>query len=177
MNLISKKIWLVAALCFAFILSGCQDTRKAVAYNDQIVAIQNDIIVKFLGFTKEIGGMDSANAQAARLRVLGQVEEGIKKAQQLRFEGDDKQFKMAFMDLLQFYKKVVAKDYEELIALAYTQDKPAGQADKINALVARFTKEEEKYDLKFARAQKQFAQSYNFITEENKLQKEIDKAK
>lgn len=177
MNLISSKIRLVAALCFAFLLSGCQDTRKAVAYNDQIVTIQNDIIVKFLSFTKEIEDMDSANAQAARLRVLRQVEEGIRKAQQLKFEGDDKRFKMAFMDLLQFYKKVVAKDYETLIALAYTQDKPAGHADKINALVARFTKEEEKYDLKFARAQKQFAQSYNFITEENKLQKEIDKAK
>jgi len=177
MNLINKKILLVAALGFAFVLSGCQDARKAVAYNDQVVAIQNDIIVKFISFTKEIENMDSADAQAARRQVLVQVEAGIKQAQQLKFEGDDKQFKMAFMDLLQFYKKVVAKDYEELIALAYTQNKPPDHADKINALVARFSKEEEKYDLKFANAQKQFAQTHNFITGENKLQKEIDKTK
>lgn len=177
MNFINKKILLVAALCFAFILSGCQETQKAVAYNDQVVAIQNDIIVRFLSFTREIEGMDSMDAQAARLQVLAQVEAGIKQAQQLKFEGDDKQFKAAFMDLLRFYKKVVAKDYQELVALVYTQNKPADQADKINALVARFTKEEEKYDLKFANAQKEFAQAYNFRTGENQLQKEINGAK
>lgn len=176
MNLINKKILLVAGLCFAFVLSGCQDTQKAVAYNDQIVAIQNDIVVKFLGFTQEIQGMDSADAQSARQKVLIQVEEGIRKAERLRFDGDDKQFKMAFMQLLGFYKKVITKDYQELVALAYTQHKPADHADKINALVARFTKEEEKYDLKFAAAQKKFAQAYNFTTGQNKLQQEIDAA-
>lgn len=177
MNLINKKVLLVAALCLLVVLSGCRETQNAVAYNDQVVDIQNDIIEKFLGFTQEIQDMDSAGAQAARLQVLGQVEERIRKAQQLKFDGDDKQFKVAFMNLLRFYKKVVAKDYEALIALAYTQNKPADHAGKINDLVDRFTKEEEKYDLQFANAQKQFAKTYNFATSENKFQKEINKVR
>lgn len=175
MNLINRKIAFMLGLCFAFILfTGCQDTRKAISYNDSMVAIQNDIIVKFLGFTKDMANMDSAKAQAERLKVVKQIDEGIGKTQQLKFDGDDKQFKQTFMELLRFYKRVVAKDYEELIALLYRENQTQEDIDKINAFVDRFSKEEVEYDLKFSRVQKQFAQAYNLRTKENELQKEID---
>lgn len=175
MNRINRKIIFVLGLCCAFaFFTGCQDTREAVRYNDSMVAIQNDIIVKFLDFTKDMANMDSAKAQSERLKVVKQIDEGIQKEQQLKFDGDDKQFKQTFMELLRFYKRVVDKDYEELIALLFRENQTEEDIDKINAYVDRFSKEEVEYDLKFSRVQKQFVAAYNLRAKENRLQKEID---
>jgi len=172
----TKNILISIGLGFgAMVFSGCQDSQKAVRYNDSLVAVQNDIILSFLKLKDDLGQLDSADAQAERLAVLRKVENGISKAQKLSFDGDDKQFKKAFMELLKFYKKSVAQDYQELLALAYTTDTVMGHAAKMEALTRRFTKEEEQYDKAFARAQKQFATSYNFRVQENELQEEIDR--
>lgn len=109
---------------------------------------------------KEFG--DQAKASTDELKKLDSFE-------------DNTEFRDKALALFQFYVTIYEKDYKEMVDIITRKVVKKGDAERIDAIIAKVSAEEEKLDAGFATAQDAFAKKNKMTIQENELQKEIDK--
>lgn len=154
-----------------------QTTDEAIAYNDKIVGLQNNIIEKILAFNENLEREDATKeSQNMYLNDLKKVaaaslkEIGTYKA----FYGNT-ELRDAGKALFQFYNDLINATYTEMIEIVFKDEITDADFERLNTILEKVTAEEAVYDDRFQRAQEAFAKKYNLELEENEYQKEIDK--
>lgn len=170
---------LIISSFFVVILScnsGSESKSDAVAYNDSIVSLQEDIIRHFLDLGAKFETFDSATIHASYSDLRSIVNASIEKISGFDdFEGES-YFKDATGQLFSFYNDVLEKEYRVILDVLtkgaeFITDYDTTVLDSLAAVVAS---KEAIQDTKFRKAQERFASQFNLLIMENKLQEDIN---
>lgn len=137
---------------------------EAVAYNDWIVARQDELAAAMAVLFAKIDGHDRAEILAEHARL---VETGKRLSALIKtlapFERET-ELRDAAIGLFGFYERVLAVEYGELIAILVgdkTFPGEAAQQARLKEILDKVTAEEGPYDVAFEKAQQGFAAKYN----------------
>lgn len=147
----------------------------AIEYNDFIVKLQEKTILKTLALGDVLKGGDSASIHKSFKEFGDQAKASLAELKKLdAFEGEV-ELRDKALELFQFYVTIYEKDYKEMIDLVTKKDVNEKDLARVDAIVAKVSTEELKYDAGFAAAQDAFAKKHNMTIIKNNLQNEIDK--
>lgn len=148
--------------------------KSPVEYNDYIVNRQSNLMKKIMAFG-QIAQNDLDSATALLDKYEGETDVMIKELKGMPVYKKDSALRNAAIRSFTFYKKVFSQDYRELIAIRKEKgDETEEGVAKMNEIVERITKEEEKLDKAFHNAQRDFASKNKMKLIDNSMQKQID---
>ena len=159
------------------IMPGCkQESDDAINYLESITGHQNKIIKKLLVLVKKFEGRDPVAMSMGLRAFQEQVDISIEKVSSIQGYKGETTMRDACLDLFDLYKDVAAKEYKEMIEIlgrrgSITQT----DVDYLQRMQEDIGEREQGLDAALAKAQKDFADKYNFRLKSNKYQKEIDK--
>jgi hypothetical protein len=103
--------------------------------------------------------------------VLTAAKNGIDSLQQLRPMEDEFGMRKAAINLFQFYKETMDKDYRTIIDQLYLE---TPDLEVLQEVIARVQAGEAEVDKQFQTAQAAFAKHYNIDLQENQLQERFE---
>ncbi|MES2557373.1 MAG: hypothetical protein V4604_14560 [Bacteroidota bacterium] len=170
-----KSIMLLFVLATTGAVSA-QTFTDAVAYNDHIVDLQNEIGYKMIAFNTEVS---AETATAASVKpfyddLLKTTKTVITKLEKVKPFEKNVELKSTAMELFRFYETTISVDYKEMIDLIFGDELDDAAIARIQELLVKVTEDEAVVDAKFKKAQEAYARKYNIDLEENELQEEID---
>lgn len=158
-----KKLIYIPVLAVIFLFSCKPSQKEAVAYNNEMVGIQQDVSSETLKLSNQIGTADSSAAYALLDKLSSGLAEQKKKVDALSFKGDDKGMKNALLDAFKYFDKVFHEDYKKILDIRFTKPLPENAQAQIMDIVNKITKEGTGIDEKFKQAQMSFAKDYNIM--------------
>lgn len=166
-------IFLVSTLSF---FAGAQSDDAAVAYNDNIVELQNRIGYKMVAFNEKVGeeGSTRESAEVYYQALLNETRKVIKEAEKIGPFDGNVSLRNSAINLFKFYEKVITTDYKRMLDIIYAAEVSDEMYDELAEILAMVTEEEAEYDQAFQSEQVQFAEKYGFELTENELQEEMN---
>jgi len=163
-----KKIiwlwWLIPLLTF----SQCKfSANKAIRYNNKIIRYQKNINNEISFFFKVLEKSDSSSTDSAKVvpaydALVKQVNSQLDSTRQLKPLDKDSTFKLAAVELFEFYQKIVQEDYARLVPLVMQKMVTQEEQDLIKNTMDRIKNEENVPYQKFKKAQLAFAKKFGF---------------
>lgn len=151
--------------------------KNPQAYNDYIISRQTSLVQKVLDFSKVVEtSLDSADQFLDSYeKQAGAMLEDIKGMPPYR---EDSTLRDAAIQSFTFYKKVFGIDYKRLVEIKKTgEDETAEGVTEMKTIIDTLSKEEEKLDKRFHKAQQEFAKKNNMKLMDNDLQNQVEKLK
>ncbi len=125
----TKKLPLYSAFALFFMAlalvfsSGCDNrAEQAAAYNDQVVALQTDLVMRLNALDSALNSLDTEQAERLRLELLDQLKLHLNQLDTLGAFDDDHELLEASKSLFSTYNQVVSTDYERFITLMALPD-------------------------------------------------------
>jgi len=163
-------------LSFFLILFSCTKSNNALKFNNRIIKLQSDVVEKMLSLANSFR---SSNPSIMKKKLAELQKETSIAADKLNeipnFKGGEDLFNAA-MDLFEFYESVSKNEFAEMVEIL---SKGKGgitkyDIDRLKDIQKAITIDETKLDMKFQRAQRNFASKYKLRIKPNKLQKRIN---
>lgn len=149
--------------------------KNAMQYNDYIVSRQSIVIRNIMSFGK-VARSDADSAYGLLDQYAEETGRLINELKGMPPYGGDSSFRDAAVTCFVFYKRVLEKDYKELLDVRRRTDIDLTTTDSLlNEISDRLGAEEDVIDRKFQKAQERFVKSNNLKLTDNEIQKEIDK--
>jgi hypothetical protein len=166
---------LLVALLLLPLFAAAQ-TQDPVAYNDKIVAYQNDIVSGMLGLNEAISVETSTreSIETLRVKLVKTAQSSIANAQKMPSFAGSTELRDAAVSLFKFYEGVIQEEYKQMIDIVYMEEITEEDYVNLNLILERVTEEEIAYDERFQNAQGAFARKHGLELIENELQEEID---
>jgi hypothetical protein len=176
-----KKILFVLLLGTGFI--ACKESAKGtngitykspVQYNDYIVGRQTTLMKNIVDFS-DMAQNNPDSAEKMLDAYSAETATMIKEIKGMPPYRGDSSLREAAIGTFSFYKKIFEDDYKQILQI----NKEGGGtteegADKLNSIIDKISKEEEKLDKTFHNAQSAFAKKNNMKLIENEMQKKVD---
>lgn len=142
-------------------------SNKAIQYNNKIIQSQNKINGAISRFFKVLeksteSKVDSAKVIPAYDDLVLQVNNQLDSTKKLTPIDKDSSFKVAAVELFEFYQKVVQEDYARLIPLVLQKTVTQEEQNLIKKMEDQIKQGEEKPYQKFRKAQLKFAKKHGF---------------
>ncbi len=163
-----KKIiwlwWLVPLLTF----SQCKfNSNKAIRYNNKIIRYQKNINNEISSFFDILERSDSSSTDSAKVipaydDLVKNVNDQLDSTRQLKPIDKDSTFKVAAVELFEFYQRIVQEEYARLVPLVIQKMVTQEEQDLIKSTMERIKKEESVPYQKFKKAQLTFAKRFGF---------------
>lgn len=157
-------------------LASAQKFSSAVEYNDHIVDLQNEIGYKMIAFNEQVGGENSTMEQVQPFfdDLLSTTRDVIQRLEKVQPWENNKELKLAALELFRFYERTIDKDYRQMIGIVYKAEMTDEDYQALTEILAKVTEDEKAFDNRFQLAQQAFADKYNIDLEKNELQEELD---
>lgn len=160
-----KKIFL--ALMGSFVLASCGNNQKqAVAYNNNLVKIQQEVGVEAQKFGQLVQTTDSAQAYKLVANLSAYIKDEEKKAAALQFDGEDFGMRTALLNGFRFFDNALGNEFKKILALRFAAAPPADAREQMQQIVTDIQKKGQNIDRKFTIAQRRFAEKYNIILQQ-----------
>lgn len=125
----TKKLPLYSAFALFFmalalvISSGCDSrAEQAAAYNDRVVALQDDLINRFNALDSALNSLDASEAERIRLELLAQAAIHLTALDSLGSFEEDPELLEASKALFATYTRLASHDYKRFIDLLALPD-------------------------------------------------------
>ena len=173
-----KSIAILVASAFILVsatsLAGTSVKDQAIAYNDQIIALQTKIIKSMIAFSKSFGTGDGKAMMKAHKSMVSTIETTLAAAKKVGpFQGDSS-LRDGAVELFAFYDDISKKEYLEIVKILSSGKPDKKGMARMNEIVQSITVRENALDAKFQKTQVAFTKKYGIALTENKMQKEID---
>lgn len=161
-----KKLLLI--LLSALVLSSCGPSQKdAVAYNNQLVQIQQSLQPKIVQIEQKIAlaiqGKDNQKVTDALNEATKTIEDEQKNVESLKFGGDDFGMKKSLLEACDFMKKVYKDEYPKMLAPQMAGTATPIDTQNMQTAVLNIQKRGTAVGEKFMKSQQEFAKKYNIM--------------
>lgn len=157
-------------------MAGCNNSAKALDYNNQLIQSQTIVMEKMLALTDTFEKSDPA-AMSASLKALAQtIDRAITDVSRVAAFDGDTSLRDALLTLLKFYKQISDQEFQEIVGILGRVNPPVTQADvdRMNVINADITKREAVLDETLGKVQQAFAKKYKFEIAKHQLQDKVD---
>lgn len=157
------KKYLLIILSLIFV-AGCNDSKKAVEYYKIVIKEQNQIRQIYEKFIYSFSNNNLERTEELRKMSIKQIDKSIEKMYKMSDYRGSNKLKVAAIELFQFYKISLERDYPPIINLL-KQSKNELTKDELRQTNTKLEKMQERYvavNEVFLEAQKEFAEENNF---------------
>jgi hypothetical protein len=171
-----SKIGVFGLAALVLFLVNCGSSGSAIAYNDEIVKLQTNVIESVLDLVEAFKARQP-EAMKAKLRLFQQ--EATRSANAVAdmpgFEGDVALREVA-LELMEFYESVSQNEFATMIDILSKPDSAITEYDveRLKEIESQVSAEEKELDMKLQRVQDEFARKHNIRIKANKIQRKID---
>lgn len=173
MRYLTISFTLMGLFLFAWSFASCdRKANEAVAYNDQIVEMQDAMIQSLIDLEQSFAEYEDGQMDSAYRQLLTSIQQGKAKLENVGvFEGDSTLYRAA-RDLFDRYERIATIEYAELISYLKIPDSLYTLEDQERSfqLLEKVTNDRTEAHDHFIRAQKQFGDAHGFIFNESEPQ-------
>lgn len=144
--------------------ASCGNNQKqAVAYNNNLIKIQQEVGAEAQKFGQLVQTTDSAQAYQLVADLSAYIKEEERKAAALQFSGEDFGMKAALLSEFRFFDNALGNEFKKILALRFAAAPPADARQQMQQIVNNIQKEGRDIDRNFTNAQRKFAKKYNIL--------------
>lgn len=177
-----KNLLIIGVVFVSFLMFSCGNKAKdgevnfdsAQDYNNYIIDLQSKTIKAILSFADACSTGDATIMRTSYEQFQKQAKESVVELKKLGSFDGNSEFRDKAIDLFSFYEEVANNDYKKMLDLLLKEDFNDADQAEIDAIVAKVSEKEAKFDAAFAKAQDEFASKNNMSITKNALQDEID---
>jgi flagellar motor component MotA len=158
------------------VVAGCGSGSGAIAYNDKIIKLQNNVVKEMIALSQTFTKKDHAEMMGKLKELQDEIDDSIEGLTAMDGYEGDTSLRDAVKELMEFYKDITANEYKEMIDIIGRTSPPITQTDisKLQQMQQDITARENLLDAKLGRIQTEFATKHGIQIKANELQKKID---
>jgi Rad3-related DNA helicase len=157
---------------FLFMISAAlasAQNQEARKYNDKIITEQHNIASKMVKFFKSFKTASLDDLKKQRTQLIAQIDKSIAKIQAMGSFENDAKLRDGALELLNFYKSTLEKEYNEMIQLIANRGRSKADNDKLEKYKSDLISREDDMDNKFAKIQEDFAARHKLILQKHEI--------
>ena len=158
-----KTLLLLPLLALLFVACSFETTEKAVEYNDEMIAIQKDVDQSLVDLLGAIENSDPVEMEIAKEETLKNIEEAMKKVDEMRDFDKKDDFKKEMHKLLKMYQDITENELTEAIEIiSYSEDLTDADIERYSQLFEEALNKYNKVFKEFNDWQDGFAEEWDF---------------